>query len=455
MLSLMIITTLCTCLAFDSPATIAAAARKNPGIVAFPQTTRARTTHWLPPDTIAFNRRVVATTPAKISLLTLFESQRENKNEENYSYDFFGKTKISKRRRLKSAARKIVRSLKDKSKFSDIDTNGDGLLSEIELENYTTSKKGQRKTALAKHDEEELLFLLRNLKDSNGDHFIDKSEFDQSVRNFAASSLGRASHGTAKRHLEKTTTSDHGPHVVSSINSTTAELLTGMPKQFSLVDLDGDGLISEEEYSKASLSSSSSSSLNDDNDDDAEEDYTNSLDRQDMRLSGFDPYILVSVLTAAQSFDVINGYHQEWNVLGSKSSLMALTTQDWLMSAILVTAGASTVMGIYAAVVFSLTVLYGRTALGMKVDEEYDNFLENTGLQRYRAFRAFSGSLGLFCLLVIFELFKKSAGVFRLPIVVASVAILYFGKQEYDTIIEAAGPIFVSNDDGDDGDDDR
>uniref|UniRef100_A0A7S4ALL7 Calmodulin n=1 Tax=Pseudo-nitzschia australis TaxID=44445 RepID=A0A7S4ALL7_9STRA len=382
MLSLMIITTLCTCLAFDSPATI-------------------------------------ATTPAKNSLSALFGSDRENKNEDYYySYDVFGKIKTSKRRRLKNAARRIARSLKDKRKFSGIDnTNGDGLLSETESENHTTSKKGQRKTAPAKHEGEELPCLLRNPNDSDGDRFIDNSEFDRSVRDFAASPLRRASHGTAKRRVE----------------------------------LDGDNSIREEDAGKASLSSHSSS-FNDDDDDD---NGTNPLDRRTMRLSGFDPYILVSVLTAGASFDVINGHHPEWDVLGSKSSLLALTTQDWLMSAILVTAGASTVMGIYAAVVFSLTVLYGRTALGMNADQKYDRFLERTGLQRYRGFRAFSGSLGLFCLLVIFELFKKSAGVFRLPIVVASVAILYFGKQEYDTIIEAAGPIFVSNDDGDDGDDDR
>ena len=171
------------------------------------------------------------------------------------------------------------------------------------------------------------------------------------------------------------------------------------------------------------------------------------LERQSFRLQGFDPYILVSVLIAGESFDVVSSYHPDWEFMANKVSLDMLTQQDVYTEILLVIGAASTLLGAYSAVTFSLTVLYGKTALGLEKDEAYYEFLDNTGLQRLRAFLAFTFSLGLFCVIVFLELLEKTPAVFRLPIALVAAAFLYFGRSEYRFITDMAAPIFqeVSN----------
>ncbi len=171
------------------------------------------------------------------------------------------------------------------------------------------------------------------------------------------------------------------------------------------------------------------------------------LERQSFRLQGFDPYILVSVLTAGESFDVVSSYHPDWEGMANKVSIDMLTQQDMYTEFLLVIGAASTLLGAYSAVTFSLTVLYGKTALGLEKDEAYYEFLDNTGLQRLRAFLAFTFSLGLFCIIVFLELLEKTPAVFRLPIALVATTFLYFGRSEYRFVTDMAAPIFqeVSN----------
>jgi hypothetical protein len=180
------------------------------------------------------------------------------------------------------------------------------------------------------------------------------------------------------------------------------------------------------------------------------------LERQQMRLEGFEPYILVSVLTAQGSFDLITEIpNVKWDNIEEMISqglpvVQVISSIDWLSIALVYFAAFSTVTGIYATIVFSLTILYGKTAMGTNRDEEYYQFMDATGLQRFRGFQAFSYSLLGFSMAVLLLVAQRSPPPLRIPWTVASVVILYLGVQEYDKIVLAARPIFISSDNNND-----
>lgn len=167
------------------------------------------------------------------------------------------------------------------------------------------------------------------------------------------------------------------------------------------------------------------------------------LERQELRLGGFEPYILVSVLTAQASFEEISDIEISWDKVFKTSSLLDFSGESWYSIGILLSAASATITGIYATVVFSLTILYGKTALGMDRDDDYYSFMDGTGLQRFRAFQAFTYSLFLFSISVLLEVTLRCPEIARLPVAAASAAFLYFGKTEYDSIMKAAAPMFA------------
>ncbi|VEU40129.1 unnamed protein product [Pseudo-nitzschia multistriata] len=461
--------------------------------------------------------------------------KNRNKEEDEYTYDIYGKVKKpKKRRRPMRRVKKVFKSIKKRTLdrlFREIDTNGDGVLSKQEISEYTY----QHGTFLSKEDAQELLYLLRQVKDYNGDGVISPDEFDRSLSRFVLQNqkereelhqleqeypyqpqtyrpkpnlyqtppvhrpLGSFDESSINpnhnlnnndgaidpnhnNHINGTMDQNRNhnnngvidpndvngvevgsqthqitskPMDVDSESSVERVMLASNRTKFDLFDADGDGTISEDEFDRAAALSALGEK---DDSSDKVARYLGELEpleRQEMRLDGFDPYILVSVLTAESSFDVINDYQSEWNEILSKTSLASLTPEDWIVSLLLLTAGTSTFIGIYAAVIFSLTVLYGRTALGMSRDDEYFVFLDNTGLQRFRGFQAFSLSLALFCVLVVLELFEKSPTFLWPPIALASAFFLYVGKSEYTFITEAAAPMFAPRTDNDDYDNDE
>uniref|UniRef100_A0A7S4KAG0 Calmodulin n=1 Tax=Odontella aurita TaxID=265563 RepID=A0A7S4KAG0_9STRA len=188
------------------------------------------------------------------------------------------------------------------------------------------------------------------------------------------------------------------------------------------------------------------------------------LERQELRLGGFEPYILISVLTSESSFETIKEYNTDWNtvedtaldmktmlnIMGNTELLQEsirtselLYKIDWIVVGIQLSAAVSAVCGIYATVVFSLCILYGKTALGMDRDEEYYIFMENTGLQRFRAFNAFTFGLFFWVLSLLLVVCQHAPLVFRLPLLGVSVVLLYLGKTEYDVITASAAPMFM------------
>jgi len=168
------------------------------------------------------------------------------------------------------------------------------------------------------------------------------------------------------------------------------------------------------------------------------------LERQELRLGGFEPYILVAVLTAQSSFEEISSTNvNSWTHIVHPTSILDVLSSDLLNAIILLSAGLSTIAGIYATVVFSLTILYGKTALGMDRDEVYYAFMDGTGAQRFRAFQAFTYGLFFFLISVCTELCLKCPTEFRLLSVTLAVVVFYYGKKDYDHIMAAASPMFA------------
>ena len=155
------------------------------------------------------------------------------------------------------------------------------------------------------------------------------------------------------------------------------------------------------------------------------------LQRQELRLNGFEPYVLVALLQAQASFEVM------------MSTTKSTSELDWHFHGIFVFAGISTLAGIYTTVVFSLTVLYGKTAMGLNRDEAYYDFLDQTSQQRHRAFAAFTYGLFSFLSSVLLELCHKCPETLRFACVMLSFIILFFAKSEYDSFMAAAAPMFM------------
>jgi Ca2+-binding EF-hand superfamily protein len=339
------------------------------------------------------------------------------------------KTKRRKRRAVRRAFRTIFGAVRGNTLnllFEEIDRDGDGKLSKKDI---AASAKLMRMC----NREAELRFL-EDLQDINGDGYISKEEFDRAVQWISSS----APNEIPDAILEKIEFDNDGVLTRERLFSDSSELI----EAFDLLDANHDGSIDIDDLDRATLTSKG---VDGESIEEIEETLAQlePLERQSFRLDGFDPYILVSVLTAGTSFDVIKGYNVKWDTTVAKSTLAQVTQEDWFMMVLLNTGAASTLCGAYAFVTFSLTVLYGKTALGLDKDDAYFEFLDSTGLQRYRAFQAFSASLSLFCVLVFLELFQKTPGVFRIPIGIVFLVFLYFGRKEYDYIIESAGPIFA------------
>jgi len=168
-----------------------------------------------------------------------------------------------------------------------------------------------------------------------------------------------------------------------------------------------------------------------------------SLERKEIRLDGFEPYTLVSLLTASAFFEVISDVHVDWDVIFATSHPRDLLGDEWLNAGILLAGGGATITGVYATAIFSLTILYGKTALGLCRDDEHDKFLRATQLQRSRAFQSFSLGILLFYISFALEVCVRTPLAMRLPIILAFAGTVWFGKGEYDIVVAAANPLFA------------
>jgi len=157
------------------------------------------------------------------------------------------------------------------------------------------------------------------------------------------------------------------------------------------------------------------------------------LDREITRLESFEAYVLVSVLTASASFAVLHDME-----------LNSDTVLNGCYSMFLVCVyGISAIAGLHATVVFSLCLLYGKTALGMNKDSAYQSFIANVASQRMRAFQTLKASLSLFGLQIVLAMIHKAPEQWRPVMGVLTLGLLYANYLDAASILEAAGVIFA------------
>jgi hypothetical protein len=116
-----------------------------------------------------------------------------------------------------------------------------------------------------------------------------------------------------------------------------------------------------------------------------------------------------------------------------------------LCLAIQTVSGLSAICGLYATIIFSLTVLYSKSALGAELDREYDRFLRKTVRARVRAFRSFSFSLGLFALEVILVLIERtfaSCPWLSLPVGLSAAGIMFYLYKDWKLLVRTAEESF-------------
>jgi hypothetical protein len=165
--------------------------------------------------------------------------------------------------------------------------------------------------------------------------------------------------------------------------------------------------------------------------------------RQMARLESMDSYVLVSTLTASMSFGCLLGFQPSAAATNAAKTVTMALLHTGLCQTIQVVSGLSALCGLYSTLIFSLTILYSKSALGAERDREYDKFIKRTVKARVRGFRSFTLSMGLFAmdaLLVIAERtsFRWAAG----PAACAASAILYFLYTDWKLLYQSAEIIY-------------
>ena len=88
--------------------------------------------------------------------------------------------------------------------------------------------------------------------------------------------------------------------------------------------------------------------------------------RQSTRIQAWDEYVLVSILCTSISYGALQTFQLNPDHVG------IFLYESVLKTTIQVVAGMAVLSGLYSTMVFSLSILYGRTALGLERDEQYD-----------------------------------------------------------------------------------
>ena len=161
------------------------------------------------------------------------------------------------------------------------------------------------------------------------------------------------------------------------------------------------------------------------------------LERQMVRLDGYESYVLPSMVVAGTSFATINVD-------------AAVTVLD---GTIILLSGWSALCGVYTTIIFTLTMVYGKLALNQEKEDEFDYFMDTTSVQRYRGFQAFLVSLILFNInifLIGVDHIPTTIGLttvhpgYKLGFGLVAMSVVFFVYREMDTIIQSATPIFTT-----------
>lgn len=161
--------------------------------------------------------------------------------------------------------------------------------------------------------------------------------------------------------------------------------------------------------------------------------------RQATRIQAWDEYVLVSILCTSISFGALQ------NVSLNPDHEGIFFYEFVVKTLIQVVAGSAVLTGLYSCMVFSLSILYTKTALGLERDPQFDNFLESTGDIRVNAFYAFSLSLALFAILVVLVLSEDLPLAMHLPVGAITIFALYAGFRDWKTLVDSAEGIYLDD----------
>lgn len=161
--------------------------------------------------------------------------------------------------------------------------------------------------------------------------------------------------------------------------------------------------------------------------------------RQEARLNSMDSYVLVSTLTASMSFGCLVGFNP--HSTGPRTAQLFYRS---LCLAIQAVSGLSAIFGLYATIIFSLTILYGKSALGAERDREYDKFLRRTVRARVNGARCFSYSLALFALNAVLVLVERTYlhPVCSVTVGCAAAAVIFYLYQDWKLLFESKAVIY-------------
>ena len=182
--------------------------------------------------------------------------------------------------------------------------------------------------------------------------------------------------------------------------------------------------------------------------------------RQEARLNSMDSYVLVSTLTASMSFGCLIGFSSHldstavaaavaaaarsipWITLSGCTATARFVYQT-LCLAIQVVAGLSALCGLYATIIFSLTILYGKSALGAERDREYDRFLRRTVRARVHGTRCFSCSLALFAVEALLVLVERTyLRACSLPVAGTALFLLFRLYRDWQLLVRSTEIIY-------------
>jgi hypothetical protein len=172
-----------------------------------------------------------------------------------------------------------------------------------------------------------------------------------------------------------------------------------------------------------------------------------------------DHYVLVSTLTASMSFGCLVGFNPHEAAAMKDATLRGAIQNSGLQGArrvqffyralclaIQAVSGLSALFGLYATIIFSLTILYGKSALGAERDREYDMFLRRTVRARVNGARCFSLSLALFALEVVLVLLERTTHLHRaacsVPVGCTASVILYYLYKDWKLLFQSKEIIY-------------
>lgn len=158
------------------------------------------------------------------------------------------------------------------------------------------------------------------------------------------------------------------------------------------------------------------------------------LERVKMRLDGLGTYAVVSALVVNMGIRLVSSTTDE-----------VMTKVWWPLSCAYCAALVACVLsGVYATVVFTLTKMYSKTAIGLYRDAAFTEFFRATAQYRVSGFLAFCTSLGSFAFAFVTFFLLRVRGAPGLVGFLVGLAFVWKGINDILGIYRRAGKLFIA-----------